>query len=966
MKVYYGNTEISDYLLSYEKSVEFEKDTLIGNTLCAKITLEIDNIENVIPKIPTQAITIVYEGKEEHYSIYEYPEDVSREIKIVMYDNMIKLNQRYLTRMTYPCKVRDQIVEISKLADIEIIYNNLPTTLLDKEVNWYDNTVNMRLYIGWIAEAAGMNAYINDNGKLVFYELSPTPKYEISDDDIENYSVCNQISIGRVEYNNGLVMFEHGTSDNDTLYISSDNPYIDDQKMIDHIFDLYNGLTFESAKDIKIVEIPNLLLGDIYSYGDHNWIALSIETIYHGGTYGIQNISGEVSTKEYQALSQHIGDSTKIRMLTIEVNRNENRITLMAKEQEDINKAYAQFLLETDTIRQAVATVNEKIYYIETGKGNIFDNCDQYVRKDDAETELKYIADMPLGIGMQELRNKDICISVDIKAIAAIPKSLNGRVGCRFSITYIDDTVEQFDLWFVPGVYYLAIFRGKRTVDINKRIYRTYHIADKEIKYVSNLGIYADVNGEYISVGRPKVEFGTYPTGFEFDMQAIRDNITTVEKYYTEIEQKTESLSLRAVSLEQEVTNVKGDVSAVDKRLQSAEIKLTPTEIVNAVNEKIGKDGAVITSSTTLDKNGFHIKGKGFDITNLKNVKVFEIDSNGNITLRDITAKNGHFEGIVTNTYGTDSALLSNGALTFTSSSFGNMALTNNGLEFTGTDKVIDMRITNKSDRTEIAAMMNNPLVFSVDSGTSNGNVQVMRIAKSVGLGVLIYGGTYFTVQNGQSFSGNVRSGAYGGLLMESASTISFYPYGGAAAGVSALSLDSDYATFNKKVYIDGGLTVASIDNKHKAMPTSHGYVGMEAVESPIPMFEDYGTGTTDDEGKVMIYFDPTWLEVTSTDHEYFVYLQECGNGKVWVSERTDTHFVVSGTPHLEFMWNVKARQKGFEIERYKKVEIPERSIAAMNVHEKAMSEINDRNVAKISAYESAYENILKERIGMS
>ena len=143
---------------------------------------------------------------------------------------------------------------------------------------------------------------------------------------------------------------------------------------------------------------------------------------------------------------------------------------------------------------------------------------------------------------------------------------MNGRVGCRFSITYIDDTVEQFELWFVPGVYYLAIFRGMLTVDINKRIYRTYHIADKEIKYVSNLGIYADVNGEYISVGRPKVEFGTYPTGFEFDMQAIRDNITAVEKNYTEIEQKTESLSLRAVSLEQEVTNVKGDVSAVDKR----------------------------------------------------------------------------------------------------------------------------------------------------------------------------------------------------------------------------------------------------------------------------------------------------------------------------------------------------------------------------------------------------------------
>lgn len=964
MKVYYGSTEISDYLLSYEKSVEFEKDTLIGNTVCAKITLEIDNIENVIPALPTQVITITDGEKSERYSSYEYPEDVNRKVKIVMYDNMIKLNKRYLTRMTYPCKVRDQIVEIAKLADVQIVYNNLPDELLEKEVNWYDNTVNMRVYIGWIAEAVGMNAYIREDGKLAFYELSSTAKHLIHDNDIENYAVCNPISIQRVEYNNGLVLYERGEADSDTLYISSDNPYIDDQTMIDHIFNLYNGLTFESAKAIKIVGIANLLLGDIFTYRDHNWMALSVETVYHGGTYSVQNISSELSTKEFQALSQHIGDSTKIRMLTIEVNRNENRIALMAKEQEDINKAYAQFLLETDTIRQEVANVNEKIYYIETGRGNIFDNCDQYIRKNDTETDLKYIADMPLGIGMQELRNKDICISVDIKTIAAIPQTLNGRVGCRFSITYADDTVESFELWYVPGVYYLAIFRGKRCIDINKRFYRTYHIQDKEIKYVSNLGIYADVNGQYISVGRPKVEFGTYPTGFEFDLQAIRDSISTVEKNYTEIEEKTDSLSLKAISIEQEVTNVKGDISSVDKRLSSAEVKLTPTEIVNAVNEKIGKDGAVKTNSTTLDKNGFHIKGKGFDVTNLKNKKVFVLDENGNIVVSDITAKNGNFEGVVTNKSGTATAQLFQGALTFSDPRYGDMILGNNGLAFSSNGgSKFAVTYGSSGNQTDIETYEDTPMIFAWRSGSTKSNV--MRIAKSVGLGVLVYGGTYFTVQNGQSFSGDLRAGAYGGLLMESASDINFYPYGGAAAGAAALSLDSSYATFGKDVYINGGLVVTSTNNKHKAMPTSHGYVGMEAVESPVPMFEDCGTGVIDDSGCISIYFDPVWMEVTSTDSEYYVFLQACGKGDLWVSERSKDYFKVLGTPNLEFMWNVKARQKGFEIERYKKVEVPVQNLIVMNVHEKAMSQINDRNSAKVAAYKCAYEDILKERIGM-
>ena len=736
--------------------------------------------------------------------------------------------------------------------------------------------------------------------------------------------------------------------------------------MIDHIFDLYNGLTFESAKDMKIVAIPGLKLGDLFAYGDHTWIALMINTIYHGGTYSVQKIEGEISTKEYQALSQHIGDSTKIRMLTIEVNRNENRISLMAKEQEDINKAYAQLILETDSIRQEVATTNEKIYYIETGRGNIFDNCDQYVRKKDTETELKYIADMPLGIGMQELRNKDICISVDIKTIAAIPKSLNGRVGCRFSITYSDDITELFELWFVPGVYYLAILRGKRTVDINKRIYRTYHIADKEIKYVSNLGLYADVNGNYISVGRPKVEFGTYPTGFEFDFQAIRDSITTVEKNYTEIDQKTDSLSLKAAQIEQEVTNVKGEVQTVDERLQSAEIKLTPTEIVNAVNEKVKADGKIETSSTILDRDGFHVKGRGFDVTNLNGKKVFDLDSNGNIVVNDITAKNGNFEGVVKNVNGNSTALLSDGCLSFTnnSSNFGSMSLTAGGLDFTGTDKILDFSLSNTSDKTTMSVFKDQAFEFAIETGSAEGKWRIMRIAQSVGLGIMLFGGLYLAVKNGQTFSGSLRAGLYGGVLLESASDIQMYPSGGASAGqAAALAITYNAVTANKPLYV-GELHVSG-GNKQKVMLTSHGYVGMEAVESPVPVFEDYGTGITDDNGEITIFFDPIWMEVASTDHEYFVYLQACEQGGLWVSERNINFFRVSGAPNLEFMWNVKVRQKGFEIERYKKVDMPERESATMSIHQRAMAEINDSISAKVSSYKEKYDNILKERTGI-
>lgn len=627
MKILYGTVDISNYLLSYEKTIEFEQDRLIGNTPAAKVEIEIDNSDAIISAPYNTAVT-VYDGDKKigTYRIYDKPENTDKKMKLILYDSMMSFNKPYLTKMTYPCSVNDQIVEIEKLSGVSISYQNLPQSLLSKEINWYDNTVNMRLFIGWIAECAGMNAFADENGNIVFRALSKVTQHNVSLNDLESYTLCDDINISRVEFNNGLKIFECGTASQDTLYISSDNPYISKQSEIDHIYNMYHGLTFTSSTSVKVVEIPNLILGDLYAYGTYQWIALSVKTTYHGGEYAVQEINGEYSSKEYQALSRQIGESTKIRMLTIEVNRNSNEVQILAEEQEGLNESYAELVLNTDTIKQTAEKSNESVYLMETGKGNIFENCNQFIRKNETETSLKYIADMPLGIDMQGLRNKDICMSVDVSTKGAVPKSLNGRVGCKFSVTYTDNTQDVFELWFVPGVYYLALLRGQRTNDINKRIWRSFHIKDKAIRYVSNLGIYADVNGDLISVGRPKVEYGSYPTGFEFDFQAVRDSITTVEKNYTEIEQKTDSLSLKSVSLEQEVTTVKGKTEAIDKRLQSTEIKLTPAEIMALVSSSINDGNGLETMKLIIDLSGLTVKNGGLKIYDGKDNLVFYLD----------------------------------------------------------------------------------------------------------------------------------------------------------------------------------------------------------------------------------------------------------------------------------------------------------------------------------------------------
>ncbi len=945
IKILYGTTDISDYLLSFESTIEFEKNKLIGNTPSVKVDIEIDNYNKVINDYSQPIYVYDEDTKIGTYHICDAPETTDKKMKITIYDSMMSLNKPYLTKMTYPCTVNDQIVEMEKLAGVKINYHTLPSSLLNKEINWYDNTINMRLFIGWIAECAGMNVFVDANGIINFQSLSRQQTNEISLNDIETYTLCNDVMISRVEFNNGLKLLERGEATKDTLYISSDNPYIEDQAEIERIYDMYQGLSFKSATSIKIIEIPELKPGNIIQYDIYHWMPMSIKTVYHGGEYAIQEINGEFSSKEYQVLSRQIGESAKIRMLTIEVNRNSNEVKIVAKEQDGLNKAYAQLVLDTNAIKQDVKKTGELLYLMETGSGNIFDNCDQYVQKDSSDTEVKYIADMPLGINMQELRNKDICMAVDIKTVKAIARSLNSRIGCRFTITYQDNTTDTFEVWVFIGVYTLKVIRGNYLVDYDRRVWKAFHVKDKEIKYVSNLGIYAEVNGEYVSIGHPKVEFGTKPTGFQYDLTEIRDNITIIQNEYSEIKQEVGSISLSVVDVTNEITTVKGKQTEQEKRLQSAEIKLTPTNIIQAVNEKLSVDGKIVTSSTTLDKDGFHVKGKGIDLTNNANKKVFTLDENGNVVMNDATANNiiannAKLSGEFTNIVGNKTMKLSEVELSF--------------YQRDSQQREIKT-VTINNERIDINAASGLPVA------SIYGYNNLMCLGNGVGLiGIVgeMFLGNSTTAPSIASDGSNVKitgRGSVGGLKVYNEKTLDFSVNHG-------FCILNGFMQITENLTVGGSLTVKNTGYKNKVMTTATGSVAMESLETPTPMFEDTGTGCTDKNGKIRIYFDEIWMQVTNTKHEYFVLIQECGTGKLWVSERREDYFVVEGTPNLSFMWCVKARQQGFEVERYRKVDMKEFTPLSEQIHESVYQPIADLQKERNKAYENKYDEILKER----
>lgn len=114
-----------------------------------------------------------------------------------------------------------------------------------------------------------------------------------------------------------------------------------------------------------------------------------------------------------------------------------------------------------------------------------------------------------------------------------------------------------------------------------------------------------------------------------------------------------------------------------------------------------------------------------------------------------------------------------------------------------------------------------------------------------------------------------------------------------------------------KNLTVTGDLIVRG--QKNRVVDTKYGKVKMNAVESTYALFEDFGVSKTNDKGISIIKIDKLFKETVSVDNEYFVLLQEYGEGHLFVVNRNKDSFIVKGTPNLKFGWRITAKQKGYE-----------------------------------------------------
>ena len=119
--------------------------------------------------------------------------------------------------------------------------------------------------------------------------------------------------------------------------------------------------------------------------------------------------------------------------------------------------------------------------------------------------------------------------------------------------------------------------------------------------------------------------------------------------------------------------------------------------------------------------------------------------------------------------------------------------------------------------------------------------------------------------------------------------------------------------------YIQGNLTVNG--EKNRVVTTeNYGKRLLNAYETATPYFGDIGSNKTDENGYCKINIEDIFKETIELEN-YKVFIQECGDGKLYV-KKYESYFEVIGTPNLEFDWEIKAIQKGYKDIRLKEAVI--------------------------------------------
>lgn len=346
-KVIINGNDYSELVSDLTTSIEFDKDFLIGNAPSMELTLKANNKNGEFNDLLDSPFILQREDgtKLGTFFVVKKPERMTKELSLTLYDSMYKANVEfdYGVIVTFDenptVTIKDLLDVMAERLEVSIDYSLMNSYALDRIVGSYDSTEMIRSHLCWIGELGVGNFFADVDGNYVFKPLSKNKIHDLPPDDVEQFETIEDYLISGVMFTNEIVTIISGNEDNNIYRIDANNLYIDAQDDLDNIYSLLGGLTFVSSNALKCAHIEGLQLGEIINVADEfNIMPLSIKQTYLNATYDIQEISGEISTKNKEKVSDASNISKRIRRVQANIDQVNNQITFLVQ---DIGDTYA-------------------------------------------------------------------------------------------------------------------------------------------------------------------------------------------------------------------------------------------------------------------------------------------------------------------------------------------------------------------------------------------------------------------------------------------------------------------------------------------------------------------------------------------------------------------------------------------------------------------------------------------------
>lgn len=360
--VFVNENDITDYITSFEIYDEMEEDKIIGNAVSTQIKLKLINRDSQLNNLIDYPFSI----GNKMYFVFEKPEKWTSTISVTLYDKMILTNIAFKTELTYPVTLSEQLDEMESICGVKIDKTTLSDEILSKEVNWYDSTMIIRNYLGFIAECDGKNAMI-ENDQIVFRPLA-----EVAHETnfCSNYELNELITFSRVCFEDGVTTpLECGDDTGKTLYLSSNNLYAE-QSDIERIYSLYNGLSFYSFKKFNCKDIEGIRLTHLVNYHEITILPLSIKRkVYGGEAKDSLEMGGDITLKSTDSIIIKDDPMIRIKRVQATIDKINQKVNIIAEHQEGTDKKLSEFELSLDGIKSSVESTTTEVKTIKEALG---------------------------------------------------------------------------------------------------------------------------------------------------------------------------------------------------------------------------------------------------------------------------------------------------------------------------------------------------------------------------------------------------------------------------------------------------------------------------------------------------------------------------------------------------------------------------------------------------------------------